>query len=78
VDSELRTVSRAVGRIRDELRQLADENCFTIDYLLSQPSANNSEHNGISKGQKSVTNGTDTEEVEMEEDDDDAEWIGLD
>jgi periodic tryptophan protein 2 len=79
VDAELRTVSRAVGRIRDELRRLADENCFTIDYLLSQPTAHNGAQNGAANEQKSITNGTDTQQVEIEEDDDDdTEWIGLD
>jgi periodic tryptophan protein 2 len=78
IDAELRTVSRAVGRVRDELRRLADENCFTIDYLLSQPVVTNGVQNGGSNGQKTITNGTDTRGVEMEEDDDDAEWIGLD
>ncbi|KAI9847960.1 MAG: hypothetical protein M1837_001477 [Sclerophora amabilis] len=33
--SELRMVSRAVGRIRDELSRLADENVYTLDYLLT-------------------------------------------
>jgi periodic tryptophan protein 2 len=79
VDAELRTVSRAVGRIRDELRRLADGNCFTIDYLLSQPTAQNGAQDGAANEQKSITNGTDTQQVEIEEDDDgDTEWIGLD
>jgi periodic tryptophan protein 2 len=80
VDAELRTVSRAVGRIRDELRRLADENCFTIDYLLSQPAAKDATQNGTGNGQKTITNANDTHEVEMDEDgaEDDAEWIGLD
>jgi len=78
VDAELRTVSRAVGRVRDELRRLADENCFTIDYLLSQPAAANGAQNGALDGQKTITNGTDTQEVGMDDDDGDAEWIGLD
>ncbi|KAN0099660.1 periodic tryptophan protein-like protein 2 [Hyaloscypha variabilis] len=80
VDAELRTVSRAVGQIRDELRRLADENCFTIDYLLSQPAAKDATQNGTGNGQKTITNANDTHEVEMDEDgaEDDAEWIGLD
>jgi len=78
VDAELRTVSRAVGRVRDELRRLADENCFTIDYLLGQPVAKLALENGTSNGLKAITNGADTQEEEMEDDDDDAEWIGLD
>lgn len=78
VDAELRTVSRAVGKIRDDLRRLADENCFTIEYLLSQPTVKNGVQNGTSYEQKMITNGTDTLEVDMKEDDEDAEWIGLD
>ncbi|KAI9758433.1 MAG: hypothetical protein M4579_003062 [Chaenotheca gracillima] len=38
LESELRMVARAVGKIRDELSRLADENVYTLDYLLSRPS----------------------------------------
>jgi periodic tryptophan protein 2 len=77
VDAELRIVSRAVGKIRDELRRLADENCFTIDYLLSQPTSNGESQNGVKDGQKAITNG-EAHDVGMDGDDDHAEWIGLD
>jgi periodic tryptophan protein 2 len=60
------------------LRRLADENCFTIDYLLSQPTAQNGAQNGAASEQKSITNGTDTQVEIEEDDDDDTEWIGLD
>jgi periodic tryptophan protein 2 len=74
VEAELRTVSRAVAKIRDELRRLADENVFTIDYLLSQPAP----AKGVAEGeQKAITNG-DVQIVDDEEDDEEAEWIGLD
>jgi periodic tryptophan protein 2 len=79
VDSELRIVSRSVGKIRDELRRLSEENCFMIDYLLSQPqpAGKASAQNGLSNGQKSITNG-DAAELNMDEDDENTEWIGLD
>jgi periodic tryptophan protein 2 len=79
VDSELRIVSRSVGKIRDELRRLSEENCFMIDYLLSQPqpAGKTLAQNGLSNGQKAITNG-DAAELNMDEDDEDAEWIGLD
>jgi periodic tryptophan protein 2 len=75
VEAELRTVSRAVAKIRDELRRLADENVFTIDYLLAQP-APSKELRGADDGLKAVTN-RDVQILDDEEDDD-AEWIGLD
>jgi periodic tryptophan protein 2 len=34
VDLELRVVARAVARMRDEVRRLADENAYMVDYLL--------------------------------------------
>ncbi|CAD6500234.1 BgTH12-07417 [Blumeria graminis f. sp. triticale] len=37
VETELRVIGSAVAKMRDELRRLADENCFMIDYFLSQP-----------------------------------------
>ena len=75
VEAEMRTVSRAVGRIRDELRRLADENVYTLDYLLSQPVASANGANGTPLGQK-VINGAE-EDTDMEQDDG-PEWIGLD
>lgn len=39
VDVELRLVARAVGRLRDEIRRLADEDVYVVDYLLSQRKA---------------------------------------
>ncbi|KAI9818365.1 MAG: hypothetical protein M1826_001387 [Phylliscum demangeonii] len=36
-DEELRVAARAVGRIKDELARLADENIYMLDYLLHQP-----------------------------------------
>ncbi|KAF3811324.1 Periodic tryptophan protein 2-like [Colletotrichum gloeosporioides] len=38
VDVELRVVSRAVARMRDEIRRLADDNVYMVDYLLGQVS----------------------------------------
>src|SRR5690606_11985699 len=34
VDVELRVVARAVARMKDEVRRLADENVYMVDYLL--------------------------------------------
>lgn len=41
VDVELRVVARAVARMRDEIRRLADENVYMVDYLLGQASKKN-------------------------------------
>jgi periodic tryptophan protein 2 len=76
IDAEIRNISRAVARIRDELRRLGEENVYMIDYLLSQPSAPEPE-NGAANGSKAITNG-DKLEVDMDGDDSEAEWIGLD
>jgi periodic tryptophan protein 2 len=75
VDSELRIVGRAVGRIRDDLRRLAEENVYLVEYLLSQPVEQSNQVNG-----KAIMDGgidIDVQELN-DEDDDDAEWIGLD
>ncbi|KAK6080212.1 hypothetical protein SCUP515_03637 [Seiridium cupressi] len=36
VDIELRVVARAISKMRDEIRRLADENVYMVDYLLGQ------------------------------------------
>ena len=40
VDVELRVVARAVSKMRDEVRRLADENVYMVDYLLGQAGGN--------------------------------------
>lgn len=77
VDIELRVVSRAVARMRDEIRRMADENVYTVDYLLQQAKKREV------KGGKALENGEKMEiEVhgdaeDAEEEDGEAEWIGL-
>ena len=46
VDVELRIVARAVTRMRDEIRRLADENVYMVDYLLGQAGTKNASQNG--------------------------------
>lgn len=75
VDAEMRTVSRAVGRIKDDLRRLADDNIYTLDYLLSQQVVD--DLTGIKAGQKVGVKGQILEISENDEDSD-SEWIGLD
>ena len=75
IETELRTVNRAVAKIREELRRLAEENVYKIDYLISQPTETNVVPNGL---QKAITNRA-TENMDLDVDhDEDAEWIGLD
>ncbi|PNP48336.1 periodic tryptophan protein 2 [Trichoderma gamsii] len=85
VDVELRVVSRAVVKMRDEIRRLADENVYMVDYLLGQADNNKveEEKNGnatlTSAQQKTidaVMNGA-AESGESDEDGED-EWMGMD
>jgi periodic tryptophan protein 2 len=77
VDAEMRTMSRAVSKIRDDLRLLADENIYMLDYLLSQPAAAVSiEFDGVAKPSNYITNSQ--SEVSNTDEDSEAEWIGLD
>ncbi|KOS18893.1 Periodic tryptophan protein 2 -like protein [Escovopsis weberi] len=85
VDVELRVVSRAISKMRDEIRKLADDNVYMVDYLLGQAGQNG--------GDKSLEDGSaqqqqqqqrlielamgDANAEEDEEDDGDDEWIGL-
>ena len=79
VEAELRTVSRAVAKIKDELRRLADENVFTIDFLLSQPLNKANAVDETTVVPKALNDGeVQMSDIEDNEDDDDAEWIGLD
>jgi periodic tryptophan protein 2 len=75
VETEMRTVGRAVGKIRDDLRRLADDNIYTLDYLLNQPVVENP--SGVLKRQTAIGNGQ-IHDIYEEDADDDTEWIGLD
>ena len=37
LEAEMRLVQKAVAKIQNELMKIADENTYTLDYLLSQP-----------------------------------------
>lgn len=80
-DVELRVVSRAVSKMRDEIRRLADENVYMVDYLLGQAS----EKTDAKDRSLTVSDGKDTDmkildvngQVDTEGASDDDEWIGL-
>jgi periodic tryptophan protein 2 len=77
-DIELRVVARAVAKMRDEIRRLADENVYMVDYLLGQAEDKNEK-----KDVKTLDSGTDVDVKLMAVDGDEEseagsdEWIGL-
>lgn len=85
VDVELRVVARAVTRMRDEIRRLADDNVYMVDYLLGQSSsqdhASSEKLLGSSEGadgQKLLTAGKSLGFADlMREEESEEEWIGL-
>lgn len=88
VDVELRIVSRAVAKMRDEIRRLADDNVYTVEYLIGQT---NSKAAQAGKGPKTIewnANGdlevkslpSTQKEVTMDdilEEESEGEWIGI-
>ncbi|KAH7318699.1 WD40-repeat-containing domain protein [Stachybotrys elegans] len=78
LDVELRVVSRAVSRMKDDIRRLADENVYMVDYLLGQAGKNADKSApklvAVKDGKVNVREGS----AEESDDDDDDEWIGLD
>lgn len=70
--AELRTVQKAISRIHADLARLADENIYTLDYLLSQPAVM---ADADQKGMPLLIDGHPqpfASEMDMDE-----EWIGL-
>lgn len=80
VDVELRVVSRAVSRMRDDIRRLADENVYMVDYLLGQAEDKNKTKsvngNSVIVEEKMMIDMGNGDEEDVESDDED-EWIGL-
>ncbi|KAI0006937.1 periodic tryptophan protein 2 [Xylariaceae sp. FL0662B] len=84
VDVELRVVARAIARMRNEIKRLADENVYMVDYLLGQAGKKGTDANGPNL----LANGDDTpmkmlasKETEIldgqMQSEDETEWIGL-
>ncbi|KAF2970854.1 hypothetical protein GQX73_g2718 [Xylaria multiplex] len=81
VDVELRIVARAIARMQNEIRRLADENTYMVDYLLGQAHTKTTENgqsldNEHGKPMKMLT--MNEQEVIGSQDDSEGEWIGLD
>ncbi|KJZ80507.1 Periodic tryptophan protein 2-like protein [Hirsutella minnesotensis 3608] len=83
VDIELRAVARAVSKMRDEIRRLANENVYMVDYLLGQ--AEKGADGGSSKGLVKGGDGSDKMMLDFNgnvasdgESDGEDEWIGID
>lgn len=74
--SELRTVQRAIAKIQLELVRLADDNVYTLDYLLTQPLLSTGEDHEP-KEMPLMVNGNGALENRMDEVME-GDWIGLD
>ncbi|KAG4435130.1 hypothetical protein IFR05_009395 [Cadophora sp. M221] len=69
LDAELRVIERSVTRIQQDTLRVFEENCYTIEYGLSQPLVKSAD------GPLLIMNGSDDDIVEVTGDDE--EWIGL-
>lgn len=79
VDVELRVVNRAVNRMRDDIKRLADENVYMVDYLLGQADTKGFDKKALTSGEEDGAVSIDVDmngEGEGSTDDED-EWIGL-
>lgn len=87
VDVELRVVARAVTRMREEIRRLADENVYMVDYLLGQAGTKDDSQNNNALDWAAAEEGGDqkllTADKEMDlgdligEEESEEEWIGV-
>ncbi|RCI07452.1 hypothetical protein L249_4526 [Ophiocordyceps polyrhachis-furcata BCC 54312] len=85
VDLELRAAARAIGQARDEVRRLADENAYMVDYLLAQAERDHPADRNVmeveadegAEGRGVKRRASDMEEGE-DNDEDEGEWHGLD
>lgn len=78
VDVELRIVSRAVNRMRDDIRRLADENVYMVDYLLGQAAEKKADKKALTGAADAVAIDVDMNgDAETDEGSDEEEWIGL-
>lgn len=73
---ELRSVQKAITKIRDDLASMADDNVYALDYLLSQPVVK-SQEGGENGNMQLLTNGNGVEKGYASVDEMDGEWIGF-
>lgn len=79
MDVELRVVSRAIARMRDEIRRLADENVYMVDYLLTQAETGKETAPEQIAGAEEVKSNLLSGETSDDASSDDGEgWVGLD
>ncbi|KAH7323918.1 periodic tryptophan protein-like protein 2, partial [Rhexocercosporidium sp. MPI-PUGE-AT-0058] len=69
LDAELRVIERSVTRIQQDTLRVFEENCYTIEYGLSQPLVKSADGPPLL-----IMNGDDTDMVQSGGDE---EWIGL-
>ncbi|KAL6722150.1 U3 snoRNP protein [Lecanora helva] len=76
--SELRTVQKVISKIQSELARLADDNVYTLDYLLAQPVTDAGVNGETKKMSLMAIEGNDARGTDGDEDmEGDGEWIGL-
>ncbi|KAI1505866.1 WD40-repeat-containing domain protein [Biscogniauxia marginata] len=84
-DVELRVVARAIARMQNEIRRLADENIYMVDYLLGQAKTKKENTDGrVSNGNdiplKLVTSRDEAivDSAMLSDGNSGEEWVGLD
>ncbi|KAI1326880.1 periodic tryptophan protein 2 [Xylariaceae sp. FL0255] len=82
VDVEFRVVARAIARMQNDIRRLADENVYMVDYLLGQAETKQAIQTGPkpTEGDVSVKMLA-AKDIDIEDEspnDSEGEWIGLD
>ncbi|KAI5852995.1 WD40-repeat-containing domain protein [Morchella snyderi] len=80
-ETEMRSVAKSVQRIQSELARLADENVYTLEFLLSAPVPKKASLGSPDKKMIAEKGESDDEkeeeDVEMENWNNEGEWIGL-
>lgn len=74
-----RLVQRAISKVQSEIMRLADRNVSTVEYLLAQPRKATNENVKLVtlNGEDAVNGVRDDENMTNRDEEDDAEWVGL-
>jgi periodic tryptophan protein 2 len=73
--SELRGIIKVLGGVEREVRRLAEGNEYAVEFLLRQKSDSGNGGNGVLV--KSVGVGGLREEIDMDDDSEEGEWLGI-
>ena len=73
--TEMRAIQKTIVKVQSELGRMTDDNIYSLDYLLSQPTVAQEVQNGMDQG--AMSNGNNESHMADDSEDSGADWVGF-